>query len=165
MELADIERHSFFGYFLGLGGVDSVVADMTTGETGTESEHQAALFKWADFAAANYPELHWLHHIPNGATLGSTARDRAIRGSRLKAQGVKPGVADVFLPVARGGYTGLYIELKKPSVKPKRPTSRGGLSDEQLDFGCFVTNQGFLWCACYGWQDAVTAIENYIKKR
>lgn len=47
-----------------------------------------------------------IHHIPNG---GSRGRREA---PLLKAQGVRPGVPDYGLPLPRGGYHGLYLELK-----------------------------------------------------
>ena len=43
--------------------------------------------------------------------LGGGKRD-AKTATILKRQGVKAGVPDLHLPVARGGYHGLYIELK-----------------------------------------------------
>lgn len=71
-----------------------------------EAREQEALFRWADFAVGTTPELKLLHHIPNGGS-----RNKA-EAAHLKRQGVKAGVPDIFLPVARGGYHGLYIELK-----------------------------------------------------
>src|SRR5574343_479576 len=99
----------------------------------TEAAHQTALFAWAavamnhGFDIANawadglnpavqerkepaIPELKWLHHIPNGGSRGNDVRSQQIRGAQLKAQGVKSGVSDVFLPVKRGQFSGLYIE-------------------------------------------------------
>jgi len=49
-----------------------------------------------------------LHHIPNGGL-----RDKR-EGARLKASGVIAGVCDLFLPMARRGAHGLYIEMKLP---------------------------------------------------
>ena len=71
-----------------------------------EHRIQAALFKWARYSAAETPVLHLMLAIPNGG-----ARD-AITGAILKAEGVKPGVPDVFLPVASGPFHGLFIQLQ-----------------------------------------------------
>jgi len=38
----------------------------------------------------------------------------AKTGAKLKRMGVRPGVLDWCLPVARGGYGGLWIEFKRP---------------------------------------------------
>ena len=74
----------------------------------TEAQEQKAIFDWSrqPTVRGQYPELKLLHHIPNGGK-----RD-AIEAKHLKAQGVKKGVPDLCLPVARGPYHGAYIELK-----------------------------------------------------
>lgn len=77
-----------------------------------EAGAQETLFNWAQYQYARYPELELLYHIPNGGK-----RD-ARTAANLKRQGVKAGVPDLHLPVARGGYNGLYIELKVGSNKP-----------------------------------------------
>ena len=77
-----------------------------------EAGAQETLFNWAQYRYARYPELELLYHIPNGGK-----RD-ACTAVNLKRQGVKAGVPDLHLPVARGGYHGLYIELKVGSNKP-----------------------------------------------
>lgn len=110
------------------------------------------------------PELRWLHHIPNGGSRGDDEKSRRIRGAQMKAQGVKQGVADVCLPVRRGGWSGLYIEMKKPAEKPKREGSKGGVSDDQAEFGAFVQSQGFGWIVCYSWEDAAAVIEQYMEQ-
>ena len=71
-----------------------------------EDLEQAALISWAEAYERIYPELALLYHIPNGGK-----RDRIV-AAKLKAQGVKPGVPDLCLPVPRGKYHGLYIEMK-----------------------------------------------------
>ena len=133
---------------------------------GSESGHQKALFAWAaiaalhGFAAARYPAsylapgwqwasdpvpvLRWLHAIPNGG-----ARNPAT-AARLKAEGVRAGIPDIFLPVAVGCYHGLYIELKAET---------GKLSKEQSEFGRFCSEQGFAFVVCYGWKDATKFVE------
>lgn len=69
----------------------------------TEQEH---VVSWCFHCEAIYPELKWIHHCPNG---GSRKTGEA---KRLKAQGVKPGVPDLHLPIPKGAYAGLYIEMK-----------------------------------------------------
>ena len=127
----------------------------------TEAAHQTALFCWAAMNLRLYPELKWMHHIPNGGSRGDSVKSRMIQGAQLKQQGVKAGVADIFFPVKRGEYSGLYIEMKKPAERPKR-TGRGGVSDEQQEFGDFVKSQGFGWCVCYDWQEASEVIKQYL---
>ena len=126
----------------------------------TEAAHQTALFAWASLNVERYPELKWLHHIPNGGSRGDTAKSRAIEGGKLKAQGVKKGVLDLMLPVRRNGFCGLYIEMKKPG---QQTAKNGGLSDEQIEFGNFVSNQGYLCKLCYSWQEAAKILEDYLQ--
>lgn len=150
----------------------------------SEAGHQTALFCWNAIATLHgfdiaerfcetglidkcgqskpIPELEWLHHTANGGSRGDNEQSRMIRGGQLKAQGVKKGVADLCLPVKRGAFSGLYIELKKPSEKPVKATSKGGVSDEQREFGAFVKSQGFGWCVCYSWEEAKETIKSYI---
>lgn len=131
-------------------------------KSGTEEAEQIALFAWAALEAGKRPELRWLFHIPNGGARAGDKRTAMMRGARLKAAGVRAGVADLCLPVTRGGYSGLYVEMKKLSEKPKREGSRGGVSDEQLAFGQFVRSQHYGWIVCYGWHEAAQVIIQYL---
>ncbi len=159
----------------------------TLAKSNTEHAHQTAVFAWAaiaalhgiataiaysdgvpikeaiaEFGSAPIPELNWFHAIPNGGSRGDDEKTRTIRGGALKAEGVRSGVADTFLPVRRGEYSGLYIEMKKPSEKPKREGSKGGVSDEQRSFGEFVKSQGFGFVVCYSWIEAVENLTAYL---
>ena len=131
-------------------------------KSGTEHAHQTALFAWCALSVGKHPELKWFHAIPNGGSRGDTQRSQQINGGMMKAEGVKKGVADCFLPVKRGIWAGLYIEMKKPDLKPKRLDSKGGLSDEQIAFGEFVKSQGFGWIVCYSWIEAKEILEKYL---
>jgi hypothetical protein len=117
-----------------------------------ESEHaeQAALFRWAEFARARLPELALLYAVPNGGH-----RHKAT-AARLKAEGVKRGVPDVCLPVARDGAHGLYIELK---------AERGKATPEQLGWIRALRRQGYAACVCHGWEEARRVIEDYLAER
>lgn len=113
----------------------------------TEAQHQTAVIKWANLSLKRYPELALLHHIPNG---GSRNKLEAIN---LKRQGVKAGVPDLHLPVSRGEYHGLYIEMKTPT---------GKTSDHQIWWIEQLTEQGHFVEVCHGWQSAVRVIEWYM---
>lgn len=113
----------------------------------TEDEEQIWLFSWAELNMGRFPELKLMHHIPNG---GKRSKSEA---SRFKAMGVKAGVSDIFLPVSRGGYHGLYIELK---AKDGRPTK------EQKDFIAAVEQEGYFAVFAYGGEEASKIIERYL---
>lgn len=117
----------------------------------TEAQEQSALFEWADKQQGKYPELRWMHAIKNGGSLKGGERE----GKRLKEQGVKAGVADVFLPCARGRYHGLYIEMKR--VRDSRTSA------EQIKFKYDMNEQGYLAHICYGWEQAADKILHYFQ--
>lgn len=104
--------------------------------------------QWAEFYANQSPELELLYHIPNGGK-----RD-ARTAKKLKMEGVKAGVPDLCLPVARGKYHGLYIELKAG----KNKTTKN--QDYWLDR---LAVQGYRTCVCYGWEQASEVIKGYLK--
>lgn len=85
-----------------------------------EGMEQAALFRWMQ---VRHP-LAWklAYHVPNGGH-----RVKAV-AAKLKAQGVKAGVSDICLPMARGGWFGLYIEFKAT------PPHAAPVSDSQTAF-------------------------------
>ena len=117
-------------------------------KSGSEHGHQVALFCQANRHIEQWPELKWMFAIPKGG------ERNPIVAANLKAEGVKSGVSDICLPCARKGYHGFFIEMKKPSVKPKKSTSKGAASDNQLEFGAAVTENGYLFCVCYDWTEA-----------
>lgn len=115
-----------------------------------ESIEQICLFRWAEYSSGAMPELKLLYHIPNGGK-----RDIAT-AKKLKAEGVKAGVPDICLPVARGKYHGLYIELK---VGKNKTTENQDMWLEALNKNGYYTD------VCYGWEEASKVITNYLKER
>ena len=112
-----------------------------------ESLAQRALFDWARKHEARYPELRWLYAVPNGGL-----RSKATAG-RLKAEGVKAGVPDIALDIARKGYHGLRIELKIPPNTP---------SIEQIDWSHELTQQGYYVRLCTSWREAWNTLMTYL---
>jgi len=117
--------------------------------SGTEDAIQIAIFMWAQQNLETYPDLLWMHAIPNGM---HTPNKRAA--GRMRAMGMKRGVCDIFLPVKRGEFSGLYIELKK--------NKKGKVSDEQDDFMDYVKSQGFGAIVCYSLEEAVKMLVEYL---
>ncbi len=115
----------------------------------TEGQHQATLLKWAAQPSIRkqYPCLKLLHHIPNGGS-----RDER-EAAQLKRQGVKKGVPDLHLPVARGQYHSLYIELK---------TEAGTSSSEQNWWIEELNAEGNFAQVAHGWESARRLIEWYL---
>lgn len=115
---------------------------------GTEYQEQVALMEWAAWQREAHPELKLLMHIPNGGY--RLAREAA----RLRLMGVKPGVPDMLLPVARGGFHGLWIELKR--------VKNGVVSAAQAGWLEALRAQGYEARVCRGWQEAADAILEYL---
>lgn len=112
-----------------------------------EAIEQRHLFEWAAFMKSQYPVLEYLYHIPNGGSRNK------IEAANLKKQGVKAGVPDLDLPVARKGYHGLRIELK---------FGNNDLSDNQRRWLEFLRKQGYATAVCYGWREAASIICRYL---
>lgn len=74
--------------------------------------------------------------------------------AKLKAAGVKRGVPDISLPVARGGYHGLYIELKYDTGRP---------TAEQKEWHDALIEQGYKAVFCWGFESAIEVIKEYLK--
>lgn len=114
----------------------------------TESVEQQCLFRWAAFQSGCYPELKLLYHVPNGGS-----RKKAEAG-RFRAEGVKAGVPDLCLPVARGEYHGLYIELKR--------LKNSKTSEDQKAWIEKLNEQGYCAVVCKGWEAAAKVITEYL---
>lgn len=116
----------------------------------TESEEQIALFEWTEWESGRIPQLRLMFHIPNGGK-----RNKAT-AARLKREGVKAGVPDVFLPVPRGRYHGLFIEMKR---------EKGGrLSQEQKRWLEELSKMGYKAEVCRGWEEAAKTVTGYLRQ-
>lgn len=93
------------------------------------------------------PVLDYLFAIPNGGK-----RSKATAG-KLKAQGVKTGVSDLFLPVPLNERCGLWIEFKATKGRP---------SPEQLEWIDRMVEVGYLAMVIWGWKSAIEAIDAYL---
>lgn len=114
----------------------------------TEEVEQTCLFRWAAHESEKAEELLLLHAIPNG---GLRSKSEA---ARMKAAGVKAGVPDMFLPVARDGCHGLYIELKR--------REGGRVSSDQVEWMEALQRQGYCCVLARGWEMAAEAICDYL---
>ncbi len=115
----------------------------------TESEHQRAVIRWSQQPKirTKWPELALLFHVKNETAEG------AKRVASDKAMGVKKGVPDLCLPVARGPYHGMWLEMKN---------ERGRVSDAQKWWIKKLGEQQYFAVVCYGWQEAVKVLEWYL---
>lgn len=99
-----------------------------------DAEHgeQADLFTWIDEQPG--PEWSRLYAIPNFAGFHGSKGARKASGARAKAEGRRKGMLDVCWPLARGGWFGLYLEMK---------TETGALSSAQRGWIEYLRAENF----------------------
>jgi hypothetical protein len=114
-----------------------------------EGLEQAALM--AELRARMPEVADLIFHVPNGGH-----RLKAV-AAKLKAQGVKAGIPDLVLPMARGGFFGLYIEFKAT------PPYDAAISDSQHERIRKLNAQGYLAVVCRGHFDAMEQIRAYLR--
>lgn len=117
----------------------------------TEAQEQFALFRWAAYEAGRWPELHLLYHIPN------EGKRSVVTGGRMRQEGLKKGVPDICLPVARGRYHALYIELKRTKGSKTSPEQKAWIAALRAE-GCRAE-------ICMGWDAAREVITEYLEER
>jgi len=105
----------------------------------TEHEEQREVVRW--FRRTLSPVR--IFSIPNGGARGIAA------AARLKAEGVSPGVPDLYIPA-----WGLWIEMKR---------SKGGvLSAEQKDWIAYLESVGHCVLVCHGAEEAKARIATFL---
>lgn len=115
----------------------------------SEHQHQAALVEWArlESVQAQYPGLDLLEASLNGVKLSKAQAGKA------KAAGMLTGALDLNLPVARGGYFGLRLEMK---------FGRNTMTTEQQWHARRLAEEGWHTVTCYNWLVARNAIIAYL---
>ena len=95
----------------------------------------------------------WRHYpifaIPNGGK-----RD-AKEAMYLRRSGVRAGVPDMQVPVAKHGYHGLFIELKVGRNKP---------TEKQEQWLELLNKNGYLARVCRGAQEAMELLDWYFEE-
>jgi len=116
----------------------------------SESEEQILFVQWTLRMQKHIPELGLMFAIPNGG------KRSIATASRLKLEGVKPGVPDLFLPAARQGFYGLFIEMKR---------AKGGcLSNNQKELFPLLRQQGYKVEIAKGFLEAKQIVIDYFMR-
>lgn len=117
--------------------------------TYSEDQHQINVIKWTQQPTVRerWPELKLLYHIPNERKCDPR------QGKKLRLMGVRRGVPDLHLPVPRGRYHGLYIEMK---------TETGSMTEDQKWWMKELKGQGNAYALCHGWEVATRILEWYM---
>lgn len=128
------------------------------------SEHteQCVVIEWWAHVCSKYGlPVFALFAVPNGAKL-QFARNKAgnrysIEAARLLAEGMRPGVPDLFLASGSQSDTaahGLFLEMKR---KPNKPTP------EQEAVLAYLRTSGYHAVICWNADEAMRAITGYLK--
>lgn len=96
-----------------------------------------------------HKELELLYAIPNGANVSE------INRMRLVSEGMKKGMPDLCLPVAKGKYGSLFIELKTP---------KGTLTKYQKEIHARLEHWGNCVVVVRNLFQAIDAIEGYLRQ-
>ncbi|WP_409589825.1 hypothetical protein [Vibrio jasicida] len=134
-------------------------ADIQLLESDKEYYYQVSVML---YVSQTYPFLERLVHAsPNGGNRTPT------EGMRLKCAGALKGIPDIQFMVAKLGFHGLYIEMKKlPSDYGKDPEI--ALREVHLDQHLVreaLLGQGYLAVVCYGVDEAISVIKAYMEEQ
>ena len=107
-----------------------------------EHDEQVALFAWFEYQGI------LAFAIPNGSNKSKYQRHH------FQEEGLKPGVPDLMVPIAKGLFHGLFIEMKR--IKDSQT------SDEQIAWHKLFTEQGYLVVHCKGAAAAMETVRAYL---
>ncbi len=104
----------------------------------------------------NYMDLKKIVYfaIPNGIFLKDKKSSYAIM-NKMKAEGFKNGVPDLFIAHATKLYNGLFIEMK---------TKTGKVSKVQKEWIDKLNKQGYKAVVCNSLDNAIKETDNYLKE-
>jgi hypothetical protein len=121
-----------------------------------EKHEQEHLFSWAELMSHQYPELRLMYAIPNAGGYTGGFRKNVARVQAMRRQGVKKGVPDICLPVARGSWHSLYLEIKREGKdKP---------SKEQEEWHKALGEAGHAVAVAHGFAQAVDILTRYLNQ-
>lgn len=114
-----------------------------------EFDEQAALIAWCRIPAniARYPGLDLISASLNGVKLSKAQAGKA------KAAGMLAGEHDLRIPVPRGEFIGISVEMKAGRNKP---------TTEQLWYGSRLQEEGWKVVYAWSWIEARDAIVAYL---
>jgi len=86
--------------------------------------------------------------------------------NKMKAEGKQKGYPDLIIDVANKYYHGLRIEMKQRprTLKTKMSIAHTKTSDEQLKWLDELNSNGYYAVVCYGADEAIKVIEDYLEK-
>lgn len=113
-----------------------------------ESIEQRSFVAWANAMTWKYPALSRLFAVPNAGKRGKA------HAGIMKAEGMKAGVPDLWLPQPVAPFHGLVMETK---IAPNKPTK------EQRSWIEYLHGAGYAVCVCYGFDGLKSATLSYLE--
>lgn len=115
----------------------------------TESAEQKGVIVWWSYVCAGYKlDEKLLMACP------AQAARTPQGGARIKAEGYRAGTPDLFLAVARKGFHGLHVEMKRKDG--------GRLNESQKEMLFLIGEQGFSTAVAHGADQARKIIAEYL---
>ena len=148
-----------------------MIAQTTKQTTGTakhrkshaEDATQKAVMAWARWQPLAMIGIagrlsDFIHHSPNGGYRSGR------EGRNFKLMGTKAGFPDLFVFIPKEGYHGLFIELKRPESKTADgKIKRAGETNKNQEMMIDRLNAvGYKAVVCYGYDETITAIREYL---
>lgn len=128
-----------------------------------EDSIQKAVMTWARWQPLTLIGIKgklsdFIHHSPNGGYRNES------EGRNFKLMGTKAGFPDLFIFIPKGNYHGLFIELKTPKGKTADGKTRqaGQVSNNQEMMIDRLNAIGYKAVVCYGYDETITAIKDYL---
>lgn len=110
----------------------------------SEDAEQEAVVEYCDL-------LHIpIVHIPN------EGKRSLSYAARMKRMGLRSGFPDLLVPLARGGYHGLFIEMKYGKNKTTK---------EQKEWLERLSAESYACAVCYNAAEAIKTIESYNRRK
>jgi len=114
----------------------------------TEHQIQSSFFQWIRIARKDLEP--YIFAIPNGGLRSKWA------GAKLKREGLKPGVFDIFIAIPNARWHGLWLEFKAGKNK---------LTDNQIIFMNNMVKNNYECAVCYSFEAAKAFLEIYLGER
>jgi len=100
----------------------------------------------------------------NPIPLNTEGKKSPFERFKFKAIGGRKGILDLFIPVARKQYNGLFLELKADNVKIRK--KNGEFATEHLvrqnEEIQYLLKNGYLATFCVGLDDAIKVVDDYL---
>lgn len=114
-----------------------------------EHDIQCAFFQMVRLHEERHPVLKMVFAIPNAG-----AGAQRGQAGKMKAEGVRAGIPDIFCAVPVGIDSGWWCEFKRPKAK---------LRPEQKEMGEQLLVRGYSVCICYSAEEAWLRLRDYLK--